>query len=50
MKNLIKVSILIVFLSFPSFGVFAQDNQFVRQKIDGVLLQLLEILSSSIQT
>ena len=36
MKNLIKVSVLIFFLSFPSFGVFAQDNQFVRQKIDGV--------------
>jgi len=36
MRNLIKVSVLIFFLSFPSFGVFAQDNQFVRQKIDGV--------------
>ena len=36
MKNLIKVSALIFFLSFQSFNVFAQDNQFVRQKIDGV--------------
>ena len=36
MKNLIKASILTFFLSFTSLGVFAQDNQFVRQKIDGV--------------
>ena len=36
MRNLIKVSVLIFFLSFQSFNVFAQDNQFVRQKIDGV--------------
>ena len=36
MRNLIKVSVLIFFLIFPLFIVFAQDNQFVRQKIDGV--------------
>ena len=31
MRNLIKVSVLIFFLSFQSFNVFAQENQFVRQ-------------------
>ena len=36
MRKLIKVSFLIYFLSFSSFIVSAQDNQFVRQKIDGV--------------
>ena len=36
MRNLIKVSVLIFFLIFPSFIISAQDNQFVRQKIDGV--------------
>ena len=36
MRKLIKVSFLIFFLSFSSFIVSAQDNQFVRQKIDGV--------------
>ena len=36
MRNLIKASALIFFLSFQSFNVFAQDNEFVRQKIDGV--------------
>ena len=36
MRKLIKVSFLIFFLSFSSFIVSAQDNQFLRQKIDGV--------------
>ena len=36
MRKLIKVSFLIYFLSFSSFIVSAQDNKFVRQKIDGV--------------